>query len=75
MRGRCAGTPSIPVTREKATLSLRRASRAPLPSQGHQVSDAHIFRPWGWRVVLIVSDNLKQALEQEGLTGLKFTEV
>ncbi|WP_395823595.1 imm11 family protein [Archangium minus] len=39
------------------------------------MSDAHIFRPWGWRVVLIVSDNLKQALEQEGLTGLKFTEV
>ncbi|WP_395843859.1 imm11 family protein [Archangium violaceum] len=39
------------------------------------VGDAHIFRPWGWRVVLIVSDNLKQALEQEGLTGLKFTEV
>jgi hypothetical protein len=40
-----------------------------------QVGDAHIFRPWGWDVALIVSEHLKQALEVEGITGLRFTEV
>jgi hypothetical protein len=40
-----------------------------------KVEDARIFRPWGWRVALIVSEELKQALEREGLTGLRFTEV
>jgi hypothetical protein len=36
--------------------------------------DAHIFRPWGWRVVLIVSEPVKLAMEREGLSGPKFTE-
>jgi len=41
-----------------------------------QVGDAHIFRPWGWGAgVLLVSGLLKDAMEQEGLTGLQFTEV
>jgi hypothetical protein len=40
-----------------------------------RVGDAHIFRPWGWRVALIVSEVLKQAMEQDGITGTKFTEV
>ena len=40
-----------------------------------QVGNAHIFRPWGWRVALIVSEHLKQAMEAEGITGLRFTEV
>ncbi|WP_309888018.1 imm11 family protein [Archangium sp.] len=40
-----------------------------------QVGDARIFRPWGWVVVLIISEDLKQALEQEGITGTRFVEV
>lgn len=40
-----------------------------------QVEGAHIFRPWGWRVALIVSEVIKDAMEAEGITGTKFTEV
>ena len=40
-----------------------------------QVGDAHVFRPWGWPVVLLVSEYLKQAMDQEGFTGTRFTEV
>ncbi|REG27694.1 hypothetical protein ATI61_10929 [Archangium gephyra] len=40
-----------------------------------KIGDAHIFRPWGWKVVLIVSEYVKQAMEAEGLTGAKFLEV
>ena len=40
-----------------------------------RVGEAHLFRPWGWRVALIVSEHLKQALEQEGITGTWFIEV
>ena len=40
-----------------------------------KVGDTRIFRPWGWRVALVVSEDLKQALEQEGITGTKFIAV
>lgn len=40
-----------------------------------RIGDANIFRPWGWLVVLIVSERIKQALEQEGITGIQFVEV
>jgi hypothetical protein len=40
-----------------------------------QVGDARIFRPWGWPVALIVSEDLKQAMEAEGVTGAQFIEV
>lgn len=36
---------------------------------------AHIFRTWGWPVAIIVSHALKEALEQEHVTGAKFIEV
>ena len=36
---------------------------------------ARVFRTWGWSLALIVSEDLKEALEREGLTGTKFTEV
>ncbi|HYO55171.1 imm11 family protein [Archangium sp.] len=35
---------------------------------------AHIFRPWGWRVALVVSESLKDAMEKEGITGTRFVE-
>ncbi|MCY1073626.1 imm11 family protein [Archangium lansingense] len=40
-----------------------------------KIGDADIFRPWGWLVVLIVSEHVKQAMETEGITGMKFLEV
>ncbi|MCY1083452.1 hypothetical protein OV287_54345 [Archangium sp. miwbw1] len=40
-----------------------------------KVGDAHVFRPWGWKVVLIVSEHVKSAMEAEGITGIKFLEV
>jgi hypothetical protein len=40
-----------------------------------KVGDAHIFLPWGWYVAIIISEELKQALERERITGVKFTEV
>jgi hypothetical protein len=40
-----------------------------------KVGDARILRPWGWRVALVISEDLKQALEQEGITGTRFVEV
>ncbi|MFY0577628.1 imm11 family protein [Cystobacter fuscus] len=40
-----------------------------------KVEDANIFRPWGWTVVLIVSERVKLAMEKEGLTGARFIEV
>ncbi len=40
-----------------------------------QVEGAHLFRPWGWTLALLVSEDVKEALEREGLTGTRFTEV
>ncbi len=40
-----------------------------------KVGDSHILRPWGWTVALLVSERLKQAMEEEGITGTKFVEV
>jgi hypothetical protein len=36
---------------------------------------SRVFRPWGWTLSLIVSEDLKEALEREGITGPEFTEV
>jgi hypothetical protein len=40
-----------------------------------KVGDAKVFRPWGWTVALIVSEEIKRALEHLGATGTKFEEV
>lgn len=40
-----------------------------------KVRDEKVFRPWGWPVVLIVSEEIKEALEREGVTGMKFQDV
>ncbi|MBM7112306.1 imm11 family protein [Archangium primigenium] len=39
-----------------------------------KVGDARVFRTWGW-VNLLVSEHVKQALEDTGATGLRFEEV
>ena len=40
-----------------------------------KTGEANIFRPWGWTGVLIVSERVKRAMEEEGITGAKFIEV
>lgn len=37
--------------------------------------DVKVFRTWGWSIVLIISEDIKDALERTGATGMKFTEV
>jgi hypothetical protein len=39
------------------------------------VGDAKVFRTWGWHIALIVSEEIKDALERIGATGVKFKEV
>jgi hypothetical protein len=43
-------------------------------SAERKVGDARVFRPWGWRVALVVSEDIKEALEAAGLTGTRFVE-
>ena len=40
-----------------------------------KVGDAQIFRTWGWSLGLIISEDLKQAIEAEGISGTRFVEV
>ncbi|NPC51051.1 hypothetical protein D7X99_37055 [Corallococcus sp. AB032C] len=40
-----------------------------------QVGSAKVFRTWGWSIALIVSEDLKTALEHTRATGMRFTEV
>jgi len=40
-----------------------------------KVGDARVFRPWGYRGTLLVSEEVKEALERSGASGLEFTEV
>jgi hypothetical protein len=37
--------------------------------------DAHFFRVEGWRIALIVSEGVKEAMERVGCLGAKFVEV
>ncbi len=40
-----------------------------------KVGSAQVFRPEGWEVALVVSEEIKNALERMGTTGAKFEEV
>jgi hypothetical protein len=40
-----------------------------------KVGDAKVFRTWGWDIALIVSEDIKQALERAKATGVRFREV
>jgi hypothetical protein len=40
-----------------------------------RAGEAMIFRPWGWTVALVVSDELKDAMERVGATGARFSPV
>lgn len=37
-----------------------------------KAGNTRIFRPWGWRVALIVAEDIKRAIEGAGLTGTRF---
>jgi hypothetical protein len=39
------------------------------------VGNAKVFRPEGWEVALVVSEEIKNALENMGATGTRFEEV
>jgi hypothetical protein len=47
----------------------------PLRIEKAKVGNAKVFRPEGWEVALIVSEEIKDALERMGATGTKFEEV
>lgn len=40
-----------------------------------RVGDTRVFRTWGWTVALIISEDLKLALERIGTTGPRFKAV
>ncbi|WP_426746265.1 DUF1629 domain-containing protein [Myxococcus faecalis] len=40
-----------------------------------KVGGAKVFRTWGWSIALIVSEDIKEALERAGVTGCHFKEV
>ncbi len=40
-----------------------------------KIGNVSIFRPWGWTVPLVVSERVKLAIEEEGLSGPRFIEV
>ncbi len=40
-----------------------------------RVGDARVFRTWGWHIALIVSEDIKEALERAGVTGVSSKEV
>ncbi|MFP2910653.1 hypothetical protein ACLESD_37555 [Pyxidicoccus sp. 3LFB2] len=40
-----------------------------------KVGDTKVFRAWGWSVSLIVSEEVRHALEGLGATGVRFTPV
>ncbi|MCK8496909.1 imm11 family protein [Myxococcus fulvus] len=40
-----------------------------------KVGDAKVFRTWGWTGALIVSEDIKEALERVKATGARFEEV
>lgn len=40
-----------------------------------KVGNAQVFRPEGWEVALIVSEEIKDALDRMGATGTRFQEV
>jgi len=40
-----------------------------------KVGDTKVLRPWGWPVVLLVSEDIKTAMERVGVSGASFQDV
>jgi hypothetical protein len=79
LRDGMKGSRSMQQCREALTAELRRLAKELATEGTHlnpsQVGDAQVFRPGGWLVVLLVSEEIKEALERIGATGTKFKEV
>ncbi|WP_426730664.1 imm11 family protein [Myxococcus faecalis] len=54
---------------------LRQSSVSRMRIDPAKVEGAKVFRTWSWTVALIVSEEIKEALERAGITGAKFTDV
>ena len=58
------------------TAPRRKDTRTGLESiEKYKVGNDEIFRTWGWPVSIIVSERVKQAMEEASVTGTLFTEV
>ena len=55
------------------TVTHRRLDRLRIDKR--KVGNAKVFRPEGWEVALIVSEEIKNAIEDMGVTGARFEEV
>jgi hypothetical protein len=40
-----------------------------------KIGDARIFRLWGWEVMVVLREDIKQAIEKAGITGCEFSEI
>jgi hypothetical protein len=40
-----------------------------------KIGDVRVFRVWGWDVMVVVGGDVKQAIEEAGMTGCRFTEI
>lgn len=40
-----------------------------------KIADARLFRLWGWSPMVIVREDVKQAIEDAGITGCRFTKM
>ncbi|MBN8228618.1 hypothetical protein JYK02_13985 [Corallococcus macrosporus] len=64
-----------PIKHQQPEKAGQYASVAGMRIDPSKVGGAKVFRTWGWKVALIVSEDLKTALERTGGTGMSFTEV
>ena len=53
--------------------TFRDVTRAVLDTT--QLGDVRAFRLWGWEMMAVVRGDVKQAIEEAGMTGCRFTEI
>ncbi|WP_375757067.1 imm11 family protein [Corallococcus exercitus] len=64
-----------PIKHKQPEKAGQYASVAGMRIDPSKVGNAKVFRTWGWKFALIVSEDIKTALERTGATGMSFTEV
>jgi hypothetical protein len=53
--------------------TFRDVTKAVIDSK--KIGDAPIFRLWGWEMMVVVRENVKQVIEEAGITGCMFREI
>jgi hypothetical protein len=53
--------------------TFRDVTKAVIDSK--KISDAPIFRLWGWEMMVVVREDVKRAIEEAGITGCMFREI